>query len=429
MDGSHHGIFDHDLLARLEDGEWRAATRLMASLPGGSPAPTAYELIERAREVGLELEAVDAPDGARCRLAGGGNQVVVHGLAIDEEDLRIHLHGSPDDPQDTGALLEVEWGVTLEVVLGEPVLEMYHLALQVLVALVPDVLAAWDGERLRWMGGHWIRSAAASVAPPPPTTLFTIHAIEGDDCIWLHTHGLQRCGAIELEILEDTDPATASDLMHLMNAMALWMIDHGPPPAGEPVEVGRGMPVAWVPWDDARVRWRPREFETEEDRAEHGGLRGALVVAGERKRLLRRPAPTFGPLARYAPELEADPVFYRSLLETRRMSQLASEHFSVFRRLLAEHAGQEGWSFLVKLGYSVDTEDEGEGREHLWFEAHAFEGGRLAATLLNEPHMIARMSSGDRDWHAVDQMSDWRITSPDGSFGPDRAGSLPGARG
>jgi len=429
MDGSHDGPFDHRLLGRLADGDWRASTHLMAALPGADPAPTAYEVIERAAEIGLALEATDAPDGAHWALAGGGYEVVAHELALDEEDLRIHLHASPDEPQDRGALLGARFALSVDVVLGEPVLEEYHVALQVLVALAPDLVAAFDGPRLRWMGANWIRSAAGSVAPPPPTTLFTIHAIRGDDCIWLHTHGLQRCGAIEVEVLEATDPAMASDLMHLVNAMAMWMIDHGPPSIGEPIEVGRGMPVAWVPWDDARVRWRPREFETPEDRAQHGGLRGALVVVGERRRFLRRPVPAYGPLGQYERELAHDPVFYRSLLETQRMSQLASEHFPVFRRFLAKHAGEEGWSFLVKLGYSVDGEGSGEGREHLWFEAHAFEAGRLDATLLNEPHMIARMSSGDRDWHAVDQMSDWRISSPDGGFGPDRAGDLVEARG
>ncbi|MBQ5513233.1 MAG: DUF4026 domain-containing protein, partial [Bacteroidales bacterium] len=45
----------------------------------------------------------------------------------------------------------------------------------------------------------------ASKVAPSPDYMFTIHAVndseEGTDSVWLHTHGLTRCGTIELEIL------------------------------------------------------------------------------------------------------------------------------------------------------------------------------------------------------------------------------------
>ena len=50
---------------------------------------------------------------------------------------------------------------------------------------------------------------------------------------------------------------------------------------------------------------------------------------------------------------------------------------------------------------------------------HAARGAEVDATLMNEPYGIARMHSGERAWHAIDQLSDWRIVGAKGTFGPD----------
>ena len=69
---------------------------------------------------------------------------------------------------------------------------------------------------------------------------------------------------------------------------------------------------------------------------------------------------------------------------------------------------------LAKLAYEKDNGRE--GREHLWFEVHAYEGGNVDATLLNQPYRIAALSEGARARHSLDRLSDWSILCERGRF-------------
>jgi uncharacterized protein YegJ (DUF2314 family) len=107
------------------------------------------------------------------------------------------------------------------------------------------------------------------------------------------------------------------------------------------------------------------------------------------------------------------------------MSLLAKEHFPRFRAIQRRFAENDEWAFHVKLGYQVDDcPDDADDNEHLWFDLHEISRGELEATLLNEPYSIARMAAGDRDRHAVDQLSDWSIECPYGLFDATSIGRL-----
>jgi uncharacterized protein YegJ (DUF2314 family) len=70
---------------------------------------------------------------------------------------------------------------------------------------------------------------------------------------------------------------------------------------------------------------------------------------------------------------------------------------------------------LVKLGYPTDDDD---GREHLWFEAHGMNSGKIDATLLNEPFNVSQLKSGGRNEHAAELLTDWAIATPLGQLTP-----------
>ena len=98
------------------------------------------------------------------------------------------------------------------------------------------------------------------------------------------------------------------------------------------------------------------------------------------------------------------------------MAERAKNTYGAFRSLAAELKEFE-LPVLVKMGYGVDGGGS-DDLEHLWFEVHEMEDGRLEATLTNEPFGIARMKQGQRGWHEVGLMTDWTILTPIGQITP-----------
>ena len=68
----------------------------------------------------------------------------------------------------------------------------------------PELLAVIDDSSEKILSGRWVTLAARSQVAPAPRYLYTAQAVSGDeDCVWLHTHGLNRCGCPELwEVLK-----------------------------------------------------------------------------------------------------------------------------------------------------------------------------------------------------------------------------------
>lgn len=423
--------FDPEAFDALRAGDWRPPSTLTALLPGWAPAPTAEDVLDRPLPPGFEdLGLIEVPlgegdpDGALFALEGEDVRVVGH-------EIDVVVHGSDRGTGFTDADAEAAEGahhaITLRTVLGEPVLDELHRAVRLIAALAPHATCLRDVECLAWRPASWIQGVAASQAPPSPLHLFSVHMVHHEGRAWLHTHGLVRCGAVELEVV-DVDAESSRSLVHVLNTAAVMCIERGTPDPGAPFTVGRGMTLAWRPWNDHLRDGPDLVVGGLDDREDHDFLSGCLLLHTGRTRGLLRKRPVWGSVEELVPLVEDEPLFYRSTMETRRAAMLASEHFPTFRRLVQRHMGEPGWSFLVKLGYQVDPaegDDEPyDENEHMWFDVHGVDGARIDGTLLNQPYRIARMSPGDRDWHAADQLSDWSIEAHGHTYGPDRIAQL-----
>ena len=106
---------------------------------------------------------------------------------------------------DVEAIERAQIGLAVEMEFGPDALASYHLQLKLICALVPDLLAVLDDSSEKILSGRWVTLACQSRVTPAPQYLYTAQAVSGgDDCVWLHTHGLNRCGCPELEVLNST---------------------------------------------------------------------------------------------------------------------------------------------------------------------------------------------------------------------------------
>ncbi len=270
--------------------------------------------------------------------------------AASEQLVSIGVNWRGVTADDESAARESRWALGVSAPFGERPLRDFHALTRLLHAIVPEPVLVVDMDSLVPRPGTWLAEVACAETPPSPAHLFSIHQVSepGSAVAWLHTHGLSRCGSIDLEIL-DAPAAEAGLLAQMINAAAGLFIERGVPEPSDRFAVGKDLDLVWLPWDEALERESLQAPGGPSDRDEvHVGARGVLYAPESDGR-------TVNP-STYLPVLLANPLLYVSTMETERMALLASERLPRFLALYRSQAGQPGWMFLVKLGYPVDDD-------------------------------------------------------------------------
>ncbi|TNE92117.1 MAG: DUF4026 domain-containing protein [Deltaproteobacteria bacterium] len=391
-------------------------SRLEASLPVEQTPPSADSVlaslrelpfVRRAEQVSVREEhALWQVDAMLEGLDGAEWPLSLYLRAADRETLDTHLSMGWLSDVDQEAVRSSVAALGLVCQLADDVLFYFHLQIRLLDRLAPDAVAVLDWSAYQARPGLWLREAASTAVPPHPQDLWTIHAVhdEKSDLVWLHTHGLHRCGLWELDAL----PVPRQDvglIGQLMNSAAKLWLDHGMPSEDTPFLAGMHMELLWVPVDRALDIGGPMSLGGAADRdAIHREHRATLFVSD-----------AYGRLDALLPVLHDHPVLYVSDTETERATALAVERLPRLRRILDLGGGV--FQCVIKLAFPTD---HSEGREHIWFNVHGFHDEEVDATCLNRPHDVSGLHEGSRDHYPLDMLSDWALVSPFGQMGPDR---------
>ncbi|OJU54231.1 MAG: hypothetical protein BGN96_16795 [Bacteroidales bacterium 45-6] len=360
---------------------------------------------------------------------------------LGTEGLDLHDYGfanSIDDGSMTAASMQ-KYLLDTSVYFSSDPLASFHFQLKVMDAIVADASLVIDSMSYRLLSAKWLKLAAASSVPPSPEYLFTIHAVYDEDKsnggkrqYWLHTHGLHRCGTVELEILNFDDGA---DQMNTLISMSVKKFLSDPPLEKEKFTIGYdglGINLAWLRWEEALKEMPDSVLGGLNDRKGEGN-----VHAEPSGILLGVEDGEFVSPQIYNSAISENPIFYITTEETNRMSALAKERFPYFERafdyelkkkekrpffknLFAKQRNDgEEWSFLVKMGLYVGRGEAEDEREHLWFEVQAIGKGNVDGKLLNQPYWIDGLNEGDVKSYSLSLLTDWVIYSPDNTYTPD----------
>ena len=406
----------------------RLPSAMTALLPAGPAAPAAAQvgaLLDALPVVRLgEPRVPEHPDAlweleAAFRFEHDEPPTVMRLWAAPSDrlsDLHVEWLGVTKDELE--AARRSEWTIGVSTTFASRPLRDFHRQIRVLHAAAPDAVLAMDLPACRPHPASWLRESAGSAVPPAPTSLFVIHAVYDDKDpagrVWMHTHGLGRCGSIELEIM-DVTREDASTLALLVNTVAAMFVEQGAPPPDRPFQAGKGLDLLWLPWEDGLKKIGGKTSGGLADRDEaHEGAAGLLFVPAKGLFGRRYMSP-----AAHAPVLAENPLLFVSRMETERMALLAKDRWAAFVELQRSHGAHDDWAFLVKLGYPVDGAENDADREHLWFQVHDVHGPDLDATLTNEPYAVSALSKDARGRHSIELMTDWAILNPMGHFTPD----------
>lgn len=349
----------------------------------------------------------------------------------------------PDEDAELG-LASCPWVIGCQTMLdrADPI-TTYASIMRLLARVFDEAPAILDVTSGHWFTRRDLQEIFVTAAhDPPEEVLWMIHAVSaeggGDEApTWLHTHGLNRCGRPELEMLE-VPRAMSGAAGELINNIAEFFLENPMPPPGEPVEIGPGLRITFQPWREGARYLAPNVPGALADRKSkdmapaHTGVR-ATICAPEPRGVFRKawvwPREVIERLA------NDDAIIYRTERATARIAALARATWPEFAMAFASLASaglaperdDADTDFLIKAGFSQDGGNDGDddqAREHLWFRVLGFEGNRAQGRLVNTPIHIRRLKEGDRVWIDRDQISDWSVSTPIGRYEPGRRAGL-----
>ncbi len=299
----------------------------------------------------------------------------------------------------------------------------FHIQLKLAVAMVPELLAIIDESAEKTISARWAHMAAEASVTPGPEDLYRVQAVvDKSGEVWLHTHGLCRCGITELEILQ-SDREHYNEHYHVLSTFASSLMDKKEPfvPRESSKFIGvlanqQPVVVTCVPWMEGIKEYKRLRAGGAEDRRESHNSRTSpiFIYQSEEDEKNRR----LGKVSAYNNLWGENPMFFISDEETDRMRTLAQERFQFVRG----YALRDGNEAIIKIGLLRDDNEEDENeREHIWFKLIAFEGDKFRARLTQEPYAVASMHEGDEGVYSVEDVTDWLIYTSEWTVTPGTA--------
>jgi hypothetical protein len=196
--------------------------------------------------------------------------------------------------------------------------------------------------------------------------LHAVEATEGASPLWVHTHGMEKFGARDVEafnLSEEDLPAAESFFHRLCTDLAFGQ---GPPPRAL-LQTGESEPFMLAPADEARTNLMGIPLETFEG---HEGLFFTVVSAGGRHTVAELLKP-------YRERFEEEPPE-----RTEEMGAQAKELLPAFKARFLRKGLMEPLTFVVRAPFEIHPEGEPE-YENLWVEVLTWGDDALVGKLVD----------------------------------------------
>ncbi len=316
-------------------------------------------------------------------------------------------------------LLKATKSITVFMKFSEDYKLSYHLQLKLANALVPDMLGLMDESAEKIFSGKWVRMTAKSNVLPNPKDMFSVQAVVGEnEKVWLHTHGLCRCGISELEILE-SDSNNYQNHYNLISTYALYLLDKREKYENltEGAYIGvlinnQPVDVTSIPWTEALKNYKKLKLGGISDRqGGHNSKSNVIFLYKSEEDENNKIISKINVFDKFWGE---NPLFFISDEETNRMKSLAIERFNYVKEAFKDKTNE----IIIKIG--IPLAEKGKF-EHIWFELLEIKNNKFKAKLTQEPYDIENMHPGYIAWFSIEDITDWLIYTKDFSVNPDNA--------
>lgn len=292
----------------------------------------------------------------------------------------------------------------------------YHLQLKLALAMIPNMIGIMDESAEKMLPTSWVKMAANSKVIPASNDLFTVQMVsERNGEIWLHTHGLCRCGVTELEILQ-SDKENCNEHYNIISTLASYLIDkkkeyHNSAYIGI-LSNRQPIVVTYIPWTKGLKEYENLDLGSIRDRQDGHNSKTSIIFIYKNQEDEKQGKLT--KVSEFNGLWGDNPIFFISNEETARMKELAMERFGIVK----EEANKRENKIIIKIGLPVDGDDN---FEHIWFELIEFKEDKFKAKLLQEPYNVKDVHEGDEGWYTVKDVTDWTIYTPEFTVTPGSA--------
>lgn len=335
------------------------------------------------------------------------------GFSIPEYYLNQNLTFSAEEKE---KILKVQKALTIFMKFNKSIQKSYQLQLKLAIAMVPDLLGVLDESAEKMLPAKWVKMISESKVLPSPESLFSIQAVTDDKETWLHTHGLNRCGLTELEILQ-SDPKNSNNHYNIVSTYATYLIDkEGDFDAqNEGAYIGcliNGDPIVVTcrSWTEGILEYKNAKLGNLKDRQNGHNSKTSIIFLytseeNEKEKVLTK-------VSVYNELWGNNPLFFFSDKETKRMKELAIEKYEYIK----EGFKNKENTVLIKIGLPLKEKDK---FEHIWFELLEIKGDKFKAKLTQEPYDVKDKHKGDIDWYTKEDITDWVIYTKTIAINPE----------
>ena len=320
--------------------------------------------------------------------------------------------------EETKAITTAKHGLHLYMKFGKNPQRSYQLQIKIADKIMPDLAGIMDESAEKLLCARWVRQTAYSSVLPSPASLFNVQAVSSPSGeVWLHTHGLIRCGLTELEILQ-SDTENFNNHYPVISTFASYLIDK----IADKIDTAyigcfynnSPLVVTRLLWTEGLQQYKGIDLGGIDDRKDmHNSLTSILFAftsEENEKNGVYTKIPEFNAL------LANNPLFFISESETKRMSLLAREKYDCLKTAF----NGTDTHILVKVGLPT-AHDDSPDHEHIWFELQGFDGESFIAELTQEPYDVPDMHEGDKGTYTVNDITDWIVYTPNGQITPETA--------
>ncbi len=299
--------------------------------------------------------------------------------------------------------------ITIFMKFTDDIKKSFHLQLKIAVNIVPNLIGLIDESAEKLIPAKWAQLASSSQVTPGPNDIYSVHAVYNKSGeVWLHTHGLCRCGLTELEILK-SNQENYKNHCDLINAFACFIIDKNKTfnPQEGSAHIGllpnnKQIIVTCKSWVEAINKYNHLNLGGINDRKNGHNTKTSPIFIYKSKEDINN---KLSYVTEYDELWGDNPIFFLSNEETDRMKMLARERFNYVKKASKDKNNE----ILIKVGLKTTKENESE---HIWFELIEFKGNKFKAKLTQEPYLVDNIKVGDEKWFTIDDVTDWIIYTP-----------------
>ncbi|MGY8753772.1 MAG: DUF4026 domain-containing protein, partial [Phycisphaerales bacterium] len=322
------------------------------------------------------------------------------GVAIEAESIeppsndipwatRVRIDGLPtdcilwveqlDDKTSEAARVKDGYVLALQTVLhsGDP-LTHFSNVMRLLAGADLGIHSICDLPTGRWFPRDILdRVFVQDEVEPPQEILWITRLAEApqdkepeDRWAWVSTHGLTRCGRVELEMF-GVCAIYASEAVQIVDGLAALTLEQSLPPAGQPLSIGSNLLVSLMTCNDA-LDMLTEEMPGLEDRNTPSvaicSSDGTLVHPYDALITLR----------------QGSTAVLKTLRATERSAKIAQDKWELLLQTATQIGKNEHAGCLVQVPWA-QADDEEAPREYLWFRIVEVNGEEVVGELAHKP--------------------------------------------